>query len=137
MGSEMESPARQKMQSAPPPVVADLEGRKAERFNAKTMLIPSPLQVQEAISQIPPGETKTVLELRQELAAQSNADVTCPRTMTICWQLVAEVAEEDRDENNPTIAPWWRVTREGKSDPKMPGGRDNHQALLRAEGINI
>jgi alkylated DNA nucleotide flippase Atl1 len=63
-----------------------LEGAKAARFNAKTVLIPSPMQVRDAIAE---------------------------------------------------VTPWWRVTKEGKPNPKMPGGIERHRALLLEEGVRI
>jgi len=129
--------ARQRIREAAAPFVAKLEGEKAARFGAATMLIPSPLQVQKAIAAIPLGQSKTLRGLRESLAADSGADVTCPYTARVCWELVAEAAEEDRTEGKTDIAPWWRVTKDHKPSSKVPGGETRHRALLLAEGIRI
>jgi len=129
--------ARQRMLDAGPSVVAVLEPEKAARFKAKTMLIPSPLQVQKAISEIPYGEAKTLLELRKTLADASEADVTCPYSARVCWELVAEAAEEDRADGKSDVTPWWRVTKDHKPSPKLPGGAERHRALLLVEGVRI
>lgn len=125
--------ARERLENAPDPKVFPLEGAKAARFQASTMLIPSPMQVRDAIAAIPYGQTKTTTELRKQLARESGADVTCPRATTICWLLVAEAAEE----NDADVTPWWRLTKDGKPNPKLPGGAERHRALLLAEGVHI
>lgn len=129
--------AREKIAQAEPGFVAPLEGEKAKRFKADSMLIPSPEQVREAILCIPRGVSKTVLEVRHELARKNGAGTTCPYMMSVGWRLVAQAAEEDRADGASEITPWWRLTRDKKPDPKMPGGVENHRALLAAEGIRI
>jgi alkylated DNA nucleotide flippase Atl1 len=129
--------ARQKIAEAAPGFVAQLEGEKAARFKADSMLIPSPIQIRDAIAAIPYGATKTVLEVRQELALANDAGVTCPFMMSVGWRLVAHAAEEDRTEGIADVTPWWRVTRDKKPDRKMPGGIENHRALLATEGTAI
>lgn len=121
------------MLASEPPVVARLEGSKAARFAAETMLIPSPLQMWEAIQTIPAGSSKSLLKLRKELAQTSGADVTCPRAAFLCWQLVAQASDEPGGE----VAPWWRLTKEGKPEKRLPGGEERHRALLAAEGVAI
>lgn len=106
------------------PEIFPLEPAKAARFKARTMLVPSPGQMREAIAAIPYGETKTLRQIREELAATSGADVTCPYAAGVCWRLVAE---------DGTEAPWWRVTADGRPNSKLPGGAERHQALLAEE----
>ncbi|RYG21658.1 hypothetical protein EON82_18445 [bacterium] len=125
--------AKEKIEQAAPAFVANLEGAKAEKWKADTMLIPSPAMIREAIAGIPKGETKTVVQLREELAEANGADVTCPRATTIGWYLVAEAAAEDATDDTP----WWRLTRDGKPEPKLPGGRDGQRGKLAAEGVRI
>jgi len=129
--------ARQKIAESAPGFVAPLEGEKAARFKADSMLIPSPEQVREAIAAIPYGASKTVLQVRKELALANDAGTTCPYMMSVCWRLVAQAAEEDRADGISDVTPWWRLTRDKKPDPKMPGGSENHRALLSAEGVRI
>jgi alkylated DNA nucleotide flippase Atl1 len=125
--------ARERLANAGPPVVATLEAAKAARWNAATMLLPSPMQIRDAISAIPAGQSKTVLQVRKELAEQAGADVTCPRATTLGWLLVAEAAEEDPSDSTP----WWRVTRERKPEARLPGGVSRHRELLLSEGVRI
>ena len=128
--------ARERMAGWGAPVVDTLEPAKAARLKAKTMLMPSPNQVRDAIATIPAGQTKTLKEVRREIADASGADMTCPVAARQCWRLVAEAAEEDRADGNK-VAPWWRVTKDGKPDSRVPGGEANHRALLHAEGVQI
>jgi alkylated DNA nucleotide flippase Atl1 len=125
--------AKEKIAQAAPAFVAKLEGAKAEKWKADTMLIPSPAMIRDAIAGIPHGITKTVVQLRQELAEANGADVTCPRATTIGWLLVAEAAEEDGSDDTP----WWRLTRDGKTEPKLPGGREGQRAKLAEEGVKV
>lgn len=128
--------ANAKLDNGKEPSVYPLEGKKAERYRTDSMLIPTPLQVREAIRQVPPGQTLTLVELRQRLADASGAGVTCPLCAGIFWRLVAEAAEEDRAEGKP-VSPWWRITKDGKPNPKLPGGLENHRRLLAEEGVRI
>ncbi|MDR3692506.1 MAG: MGMT family protein [Fimbriimonas sp.] len=116
-----------------PSFVAELDGEKAVRFNARTMLIPSPADVEAAIRAIPMGSAKTIRQVRAEMAANAGADVTCPFAANRNWRLLAQLAEEDGD----ATFPWWRVTREHKPNPTLPGGEEAHRNRLKQEGIQI
>src|SRR5689334_19665036 len=129
------SNARQKLAEAEPSQVHTLDPRKAARFNARTMLIPSPSDLCAAIEQIPFGTSKTMAQLRAELALAAGADITCPRAATVCWLIAAEVAEMDRAEDVSPITPWWRVSKDGKLYAKLPGGLQRHRELRVEEGI--
>ena len=130
--------AREKLDNGKLPEVCDIDEAKSARFQgARTMLIPTPRQVQAAIAQIPSGQTKTNQELRLDLAKAAGADTTCPLCLGIFWRLVAEAAEEERADGAEEVTPWWRVTKDGKLNPKMPGGEERHRALLLAEGVQI
>lgn len=114
-----------------------MDGEKAKRYGGQTMLIPTPMQVKEAIEAIPEGSTKTIRDLRNELAQANGADVTCPLCAGIFWRIVAEAAEEDRQDGLSPISPYWRVTADGKPNPKLPGGFDRQIELLRSEGVEL
>ncbi len=125
------------MASAPPPIVHTLDDAKAERLGGRTMLMPSPQQVREAILKIPLGNTKTLVQLRNELAASAGADITCPVAARQCWYMVAFAAEEDRQAGVDPIAPWWRVTKNNLPEKRLPGGEQRHRELLLEEGIAL
>ena len=129
--------AREKLLTPAEPVVHVLDDVKAARMKGRTMLIPTPLQVQASILAIPAGQTRTVKEVREQLATDAGADITCPMVTSIFWRIVAEAAEEDRAEGLSPVVPWWRVLKDGKPNPKMPGGEENHRSLLAAEGVQV
>ena len=110
-----------------PPMVYVLEPHKAQRLNGKTMLVPSARQVAECIQGIELGKTLTIQQVRDQLAREAGAEITCPMVANKYWRIVAELE----------LAPWWRVTVNGKPSPRMPGGIVEHRARLASEGIAI
>ena len=125
-----------KLRSSPPGSFHVLEPEKARRLNAKTMYIPSPLEVAEAIRNIPVGETRTIIELRRDLAKLGHAETACPAATTKYWKWLAQVTEENPQETTYVI-PWWRVLKDGKPSRHMPGGVERQIALLQAEGVQV
>lgn len=130
--------AKKLLDQAGPSYVAELEGEKAARFKARTMLIPSPGEIREAIAAIPKGEARSLRDLRADLARQAGADVTCPAMAAKYWRLLAHASEAGQEEvGNEGPLPWWRVTRDGRPNPLLPGGEARHRDLLRAEGVSM
>jgi hypothetical protein len=111
-----------------------LDPVKGKRMNAGTLFIPSPNDVAKAISAIPAGKTKTILELRVDLANIGNADTACPAKTIKYWKWLAEASELD---NSPYDIPWWRVLKDGKPSKHMPGGIDHQIARLKTEGVLV
>jgi hypothetical protein len=81
------------------------------------MLIPTPMIVKETVERLKPGESRTVAQLREDLARQFEAEVTCPLTTGIFLRIVAEAALVDlaNGKHLGSITPFWRVI-----DPKSP-----------------
>lgn len=129
--------AREKMANGKAPFVAVMDEAKAARYKASTMLIPTPNQVREAILQIPEGQVVPLRVLGNDLARANKADITCPMCLGIFWRLTAEAADEELAEGAAEVAPWWRVTKDGKANPKLPGGEIRHKSLLMDEGVLI
>lgn len=129
--------ARQRFAESAPSFVATLDAAKAARFRASTMLIPSPSQIRDVIARIPVGETKSLKELKEALARESGADVVCPFTTRVGWILVAEVAEENLAEGIVDNTPWWRIVKDKRPEPKLPGGSERQRSLLALEGTII
>lgn len=129
--------AVEKRDVAGEPRVEMLDGQLAQRMKASTLLIPTPRLIDEAIRLIPLGSVKSDREIRLELAEAHGAEHTCPFCMGIFWKVAAEAAEEERLDGREDITPWWRVTKSGKPNPKLPGGEERHRALLAAEGVVI
>ena len=78
------------------------------------MLISSPESVAEYIKRIPRGQTRTVKEMRFQLAEQSQADATCPVSTGIFLRLAIEQALST-DLICDCDLPFWRVV-----DPNHP-----------------
>ena len=78
------------------------------------LFVATPLLVKEFIEAIPGGESTTVSRMRDDLAAQWDADVTCPTSTGIFVRIVAEAALEDLANGAPEnrITPFWRVVDE-------------------------
>jgi alkylated DNA nucleotide flippase Atl1 len=132
---------RDKLASAPPGTVAVLDVTKAARMKAATMYIPAPAEVAELIAAIPEGETRTLGDLRAELAALSKAQTVCPASITKYWKWLAWASDEGEGEGDgadpASAVPWWRVLKDGKPSRHLPGGVERQVMLLRAEGVEV
>ena len=86
------------------------EGRRG-MTPGKAMLYPSARMIDEAIREIPNGQTVTPKELRASLADRHDAAYTCPVTTTMMLRIVAEAAIEAREQGAPRdeLTPVWRV----------------------------
>lgn len=86
------------------------EGRRG-MTPGKAMLYPSARMVNDAIREIPAGESITPKELRATLAERHGAEYTCPVTTTMMLRIVAEAANEARDlgAQLDEVTPVWRV----------------------------
>lgn len=126
----------EKLRMAPPASFHVLDPAKAKRLNARTLYIPSPDDVAEAIRAIPAGQTKTIVELRRDLAAHGDAETACPAATNKYWKWLAHAATDDDLEQGYHV-PWWRVLKDGKPSRHMPGGVERQVALLQAEGVDL
>ena len=124
--------ARQKMEARQRAEVVD------DRRGRGKMLIPRPLDVDALVRHVPPGKLVTVDQIRERLARDHNADLTCPLCTGIFLRLAAEAAEDDRGRGEEKITPYWRVVKAGGGlNEKFPGGVDAHTSRLTAEGHTI
>lgn len=114
-----------------PKVVDDLRGRGK-------MLVPKPLDVDALIRKIRKGKLVTVTQIRERLAKNFYADLTCPMTTGIFIRIAAETAEEDSSRGIKQITPYWRVLKaDGSLNEKFPGGTKTQAARLKKEGHRI
>ena len=126
---KLEKPQQPKVVQIPP---------KMSRFGKGTMLIPTPMLVDELIRKVPKGKLTTGGELRRKLASDFATNVTCPLTTGIFVRVAAEAAEEDRATGKRRLTPYWRVIKDdGGLNPKYPGGVDSQARNLRAEGFTV
>lgn len=111
-----------------PRVVDDPRGRGK-------MLIPTPLDVDARIRKVEKGKLITDKQIRERLARNFHADLTCPMTTGVFIRIVAETAEEDLRNGREQITPYWRVIKpDGSLNEKFPGGVEAQVAHLREEG---
>lgn len=87
-----------------------------------TMLVATPLMVDAYIREIPHGETKTIPDMRADLAKRENCNGTCPMSTSIFVRMVADAALEDIADGKPVsrVSPFWRmITSKDKMAAKL------------------
>lgn len=84
------------------------------------MLVATPEIVRDYIKAIPKGETRTVPEMRQDLAKTHKTAITCPTSSGMFVRINAEAALEDLKDGKPIgkVTPFWRLV-----DPASPAGQ--------------
>ena len=124
--------AREKLErEGLPRVVDDPRGRGR-------MLIPRPLDVDALVRRVQRGRLATVDQIRERLARDFGADLTCPFTTGIFLRIAAEAAEEDASRGETQVTPYWRVIKgDGSLNEKLPGGVEAQADRLRDEGHTI
>ena len=129
---------REKLEKAQEPELVTIPPRMVPRFGRGTMLIPRPLDVDSLIRRVPREKLVTQSLIREKLARESRADVTCPITAGIFVRIAAEAAEEDARLGRKPISPYWRVVRDdGSLNEKFPGGPATQARRLQKEGFRV
>jgi hypothetical protein len=104
----------------------------------KTMVIPSPAEVNEVMRRVPKGRLATISEIRVCLAKKHSPDIACPMTTGIFAWIAAHAAEESGTAGEKNITPYWRTLKTGgELNPKYPGGIPALKKLLAAEGHKV
>jgi len=104
----------------------------------KTMVIPSPAEVDEVMRRVPKGRLATISEVRACLAKKHGTDIACPMTTGIFAWIAAHAAEEARAAGEKDMTPYWRTLKSGgELNPKYPGGIPALKKLLAAEGHKV
>ena len=129
----------EKLATCKPHVVKRLDKNLAGMKSGQQMLVPSPKLLDEFIKNIPEGDSMNVLSMRETLAGQHQADVTCPIATGFAIKVVAEAAFEKLDEGDSLsqITPIWRVL--DKESPTLQKMSFDPNALLNqraAEGLD-
>lgn len=128
---------RQKLEEEHPEhgKVVDIPPKMQDRLGIGKMLIPKPLDVDALIKKIQKGKLATVTQIRDKLAKAAQAHCSCPMTTGIFLRIVAEVAEEDLNNGEKEVTPYWRVIKaDGSLNEKFPGGAQAQAARLNEEG---
>lgn len=129
---------REKLEKDREAKLVDIPPKMIDRFGPGKMLIARPLDVDAIICTVGKGELVTQSRIREKLAMDYQADVTCPITTGIFLRIVAETAEEDLLTGRPDITPYWRVVRDdGSLIEKFPGAPHTQTDYLQKEGHTI
>ena len=120
------------------PKVSVIEGKSTKIWGEGTLVIPSPVEVDKLMKEVPEGRLITINQIRAYMAKKYNATIGCPITTGIFVGMAAKAAEEDNSEGNPDITPYWRTMKgKGELNDKYPGGVAEQAEKLIAEGHEI
>ncbi len=98
------------------------------------LLISTPAEIDAWVRAVPVGETRSVAQLKEELAKKHGADGTCALTTGIFLRVVAERALEQLAAGESDIAPFWRVVEpQSPLANKLPNGPEFTQSRRSAE----
>ncbi|MBD0353057.1 MAG: hypothetical protein ICV65_18095, partial [Flavisolibacter sp.] len=102
------------------PEVEVLDKDFADMHKGDRMLIATPEVVDAYLRNIPEGKQTDLKTIRNDLALQYNANVTCPVTTGIFLRIVAERAYEQWQKGKPLkeITPFWRAMNEKSTTAK-------------------
>lgn len=98
----------------------------------QSMLMPSEESVARQIAAVPAGETRSLAQLRADLAALHGAEATCPVTTQRMIKIVAERAVADHAGGRAAV-PFWRVVEPGKPNTERLAGGSDFVRRRRAE----
>lgn len=128
----------EKFAHPPKPSVSTLGKPYAGHGEGEKMLIATPAVVAAYVATIPKGESRTMPQLRDDLAAAHRADFTCPLTAGIFLRITAELAWEQHQNGKPLskITPFWRaVDLKSPMAKKLACGVDFIVKQRKSEGI--
>lgn len=79
--------------------------------SGEMMLVATPQMVDAYIREIPHGQSRSLPDLRADLAEAEGCDGTCPMSTSIFVRMVAEAALEDLSDGKTVseVSPFWRV----------------------------
>ena len=120
------------------PRVEKIEGKMSKRWGTGTMVIPAPMEVNKLMRRVPEGKLTTINEIRAALAKRHGATIGCPITTGIFAWIAANAAEEQRQEGEKDITPYWRTLKiGGVINEKYPGGVEEQKKILEKEGHTV
>ena len=129
---------REKLNNQSLPKLVDIPPKMVKKFGKGRMLVPSPRDVDALIRKVKRGKLVTQPQIREKLARDFHADVTCPITTGIFVWIASEAAEEELRAGKKRVTPCWRVIRDnGGLNEKFPGGVREQARRLRLEGHRI
>ncbi|MCW4031174.1 MAG: MGMT family protein [Candidatus Bathyarchaeota archaeon] len=110
----------------------------SKKWGTGTVAIPAPIEVDAMMKKVPEGKLITINEIREALAKKHNATIGCPMTTGIFAWVAAHAAEEQRQQGEKNITPYWRTLKTGGViNVKYPGGVEGQKKLLEKEGHQV
>jgi len=87
----------------------DFAGVKA----GQTLYVANPAIVDQYVRAIPAGQSRSIVQMREDLAKSKGADVTCPVSTAIFLRISAQAAIDEMEGGRAKedVAPFWRVLR--------------------------
>jgi len=120
------------------PKVERITGKMTKRWGTGTVVIPAPLEVNELMRRVSEGKLVTINEIRAALAKKHKATIGCPITTGIFAWIAAHAAEEQRQNGEKEITPYWRTLKTGGViNEKYPSGVEAQKKLLEKEGHKV
>ena len=120
------------------PKVEKITDKMSKRWGTGTVVIPAPMEVNEMMRRVPEGKLVTINEIRSALAKKHKATIGCPLTTGIFAWIAANAAEEQSQEGEKDITPYWRTLKTGGViNPKYPGGVEGQKEILEKEGHRV
>ncbi|MEM2105404.1 MAG: MGMT family protein [Candidatus Bathyarchaeia archaeon] len=120
------------------PKVQKMGGKMSERWGEGTMVIPTPMEVDEIMKKVPRGKLITINEIRIALAKKHKATIACPMTTGMFAWIDAHAAEEQRQKGANDFTPYWRTLKAGGViNEKYSGGVEGQRKLLEMEGHKV
>lgn len=102
---------QEKLHNNHPEKVETVDRKFADIPAGASMYIATPEIVDAYIRNIPKGTHASLRQMRKDLAAEHNAEYTCPITSGIFLRIVSEAAYEEIAAGKPlkNITPFWRM----------------------------
>lgn len=120
------------------PKVVLLNEKAQRHWKGRTIVIPSPKEVNEMMAKVPKGKLITIGEMRRTIALKHKADIGCPLTCGIFSWIAANAAAEKAAEGKKKITPYWRtLKKDGEINSKYPGGIKDQKERLESEGHKV
>jgi len=120
------------------PRVIKLNSEAQKRWGGKTMVIPSPMEVDKIMKTAKKGKILTINDIRKQLSENHKTETACPITTGIFAWIASHAAEEHRKAGKKRITPYWRTIKsDGQLNEKYPGGIAAQKRALQAEGHEI
>jgi len=120
------------------PKVEKITDKMSKRWGTGTVVIPAPMEVDEMMRRVPEGKLITINEIRAALAKRHKATIGCPITTGIFAWVAANASEEQRQNGEKDVLPYWRTLKTGGViNEKYPGGVEAQKRILEKEGHKV